>query len=554
MSINEENRYINLCLLNIYDKISNQATLYIGVELFRQLLKDYISENQRMNYILSEIYDYSRKLKGEDKKEPLTLLPIILQNKQGTVYLSKILNIIAGNITTQSEHIFEFFGKIFEEIVLEVEKNNNKTKENTNVLKNFCFYYLNQSTQNSTLFFDLNKCYQICGFVFLSKLILNSRIIQNDINSISEIMQLILSYFCLLSKRIFYAKNEMLKCLLIVILKIQKEFYVFAKETLNQIFLLLKQNLNKLAWESKKILLEIMYNIIIFCPKSAELYYDEIVSFAKQCKVDKIKEVRMISLSVLKVINDLKGINVLYSSQGSDEKNKFGLSIKKKNINKSQSFRSKTNYNDKFVFVEKKIELEPIENSKISSEQKLNTINNNSMDSNKIFEQKIKELKLHMNQIESMQSNLFNTVNKVENNLKLTIGDFNKRLNKIDDIIQKYKDNINETSQSSIMENRTNDLLSDKIESGDINELDERCLENDEKMLNFFEKVSNKNINNISNQLIDDSLSRLISLYNINKFSQKERYKNVLGKIIRNYNEKPINENTLIICKSILSY
>ena len=554
MSINEENRYINLCLLNIYDKISNQATLNIGVELFRQLLKDYISENQRMNYILSEIYDYSRKLKGEDKKEPLTLLPIILQNKQGTVYLSKILNIIAGNITTQSEHIFEFFGKIFEEIVLEVEKNNNKTKENTNVLKNFCFYYLNQSTQNSTLFFDLNKCYQICGFVFLSKLILNSRIIQNDINSISEIMQLILSYFCLLSKRIFYAKNEMLKCLLIVILKIQKEFYVFAKETLNQIFLLLKQNLNKLAWESKKILLESIYNIIIFCPKSAELYYDEIVTFAKQCKVDKIKEVRMISLSVLKVINDLKGINVLYSSQGSDEKNKFGLSIKKKNINKSQSFRSKTNYNDKFVFVEKKIELEPIENSKISSEQKLNTINNNSMDSNKIFEQKIKELKLHMNQIESMQSNLFNTVNKVENNLKLTIGDFNKRLNKIDDIIQKYKDNINETSQSSIMENRTNDLLSDKIESGDINELDERCLENDEKMLNFFEKVSNKNINNISNQLIDDSLSRLISLYNINKFSQKERYKNVLGKIIRNYNEKPINENTLIICKSILSY
>ena len=554
MSINEENRYINLCLLNIYDKISNQATLNIGVELFRQLLKDYISENQRMNYILSEIYDYSRKLKGEDKKEPLTLLPIIKKKKKGTVYLSKILNIIAGNITTQSEHIFEFFGKIFEEIVLEVEKNNNKTKENTNVLKNFCFYYLNQSTQNSTLFFDLNKCYQICGFVFLSKLILNSRIIQNDINSISEIMQLILSYFCLLSKRIFYAKNEMLKCLLIVILKIQKEFYVFAKETLNQIFLLLKQNLNKLAWESKKILLEIMYNIIIFCPKSAELYYDEIVSFAKQCKVDKIKEVRMISLSVLKVINDLKGINVLYSSQGSDEKNKFGLSIKKKNINKSQSFRSKTNYNDKFVFVEKKIELEPIENSKISSEQKLNTINNNSMDSNKIFEQKIKELKLHMNQIESMQSNLFNTVNKVENNLKLTIGDFNKRLNKIDDIIQKYKDNINETSQSSIMENRTNDLLSDKIESGDINELDERCLENDEKMLNFFEKVSNKNINNISNQLIDDSLSRLISLYNINKFSQKERYKNVLGKIIRNYNEKPINENTLIICKSILSY
>lgn len=554
MSINEENRYINLCLLNIYDKISNQATLYIGVELFRQLLKDYISENQRMNYILSEIYDYSRKLKGEDKKEPLTLLPIILQNKQGTVYLSKILNIIAGNITTQSEHIFDFFGKIFEEIVLEVEKNNNKTKENTNVLKNFCFYYLNQSTQNSTSFFDLNKCYQICGFVFLSKLILNSRIIQNDINSISEIMQLILSYFCLLSKRIFYAKNEMLKCLLIVILKIQKEFDVFAKETLNQIFLLLKQNLNKLAWESKKILLEIMYNIIIFCPKSAELYYDEIVTFAKQCKVDKIKEVRMISLSVLKVINDLKGINVLYSSQGSDEKNKFGQSMKKKNINKSQSFRSKTNYNDKFVFVEKKIELEPIENSKISSEQKLNTINNNSMDSNKIFEQKIKELKLHMNQIESMQSNLFNTVNKVENNLKLTIGDFNKRLNKIDDIIQRYKDNINETSQSSIMENRTNDVLSDKIESGDINELDESCLENDDKMLNFFEKVSNKNINNISNQLIDDSLSRLISLYNINKFSQKERYKNVLGKIIRNYNEKPINENTLIICKSILSY
>lgn len=561
MSINEENKYINLCLLNIYDKISNQATLYIGIELFRQLLKDYISENRRMNYILSEIYDYSRKLKGEDKKEPLTLLPIILQNKKGTVYLSKILHIIAGNITTQSEHIFDFFGKIFEEIVLEVEKNNNKTKENMGVLRNFCFYYLSQGTQNNTSFFDLNKCYQICGFVFLSKLILHSTLIQNDLNSITEIMQLILSYFCLLSKRVFYAKNEMLKCLLILILKIQKEFDVFSKETLNQIFILLKQNLNKLTWEGKKILLEIIYNIIIFCPKSAELYYDEIVSFGKQCKVDKIKEVRMISLSVLKVINDLKGINVLYSSQGSDEKNEqnqFVLSMRKKFINKSQSFRSKTNYNDKFVFVEKKIEQGgPIENSKTNNEEKLSKTTkttNNSVCSNKILEQKIKEIKLHMNQIENMQTNLFNTVNKVENNLKLTIDDFTKRLNKIEDIIQKYKDNYDETLQSSILDNKTNNyLLSDKIESGNINEFDENWLEDNEKMVNFFEKIPNKNINNISSQLIDDSIYRLINLYNINKSSQKERYKNVLCKIIRNYNENSINENTLTICKSILS-
>ena len=527
MSNNDDSRYIYLSLLNIYEKISKQSTILVGLELFRQLIKDYISDTHHMNVILNEIYDYSKKLKGKDKKEPLTLLPIIIQYKQGYLYLNKILAIITVNIDVHSESIFEFISNVYGEITLEIEKSNNKKQtECICLLRQFCFDYLNQKIFSNT-FFDISKCYQICGFLFLYKLINNSDVIISDDESIKEIFYIITSYFNLITSKAFYAKNEMLRSLLILIIRTQKRFAPYAQDALSHIIDVINHSLTKLSWENKKYILEIVYNIILFCPEESNVYIDEIISFAKICKVDKVKEVRMISLSILKVIGDVKGIKGLYSSQGSSDKknNVFLSSVKKNKIGKCRSFREKVDYNDKFVFVEKKIEREEEdEKNNEDSNQKIKNVRYEK------FEKSVNDIKYQMKILNKMQNDLLITVNKVEKTLTTTVNDFTKR---IDTIERK----INIIHNSSTKE---------------VNSIEE-AINDDNKLIKVISKMNQSEINELSNEVCEDIIDRLINMYNINKDNKKEMHRDLIRKIYSNIRESgKLKENTVTIVTSII--
>ena len=525
MSNNDDSRYIYLSLLNIYEKISKQSTIFVGLELFRQLIKDYIADTHHMNVILNEIYDYSKKLRGEDKKEPLTLLPIIIQYKQGYQYLNKILAIITVNIDVHSESIFEFISNVYGEITLEIEKSNNeKQTECIALLRQFCFDYLNQKIFSNT-FFDISKCYQICGFLFLYKLINNSDIIISDDESIKEIFHIIISYFNSITAKAFYAKNEMLRSLLILIIRTQKRFAPYAQDALSHIIDLINHSLTKLSWENKKYILEIVYNIILFCPEETNVYIDEIISFAKICKVDKVKEVRMISLSILKVIGDVKGIKGLYNSQGSSDKksNVFLSSVKKDKIGKCRSFREKIDYNDKFVFVEKKIEREE-EDEKNNEDSKKKNIRYEK------FEKSVNGIKHQMKILDKMQNELLNTVNKVEKTLTTTVKDFTKRIDTIE-----RKINIIHNSPTK-----------------DSNSIEE-AINDDNKLIKMISKMNQSEINELSNEVCEDIIDRLINMYNINKDNKKEMHRDLIRKIYSNIKESgKLKENTVTIVTSII--
>ena len=101
---------------------------------------------------------------------------------------------------------------------------------------------------------------------------------------------IIISYFNSITAKAFYAKNEMLRSLLILIIRTQKRFAPYAQDALSHIIDVINHSLTKLSWENKKYILEIVYNIILFCPEETNVYIDEIISFAKICKVDKVKE------------------------------------------------------------------------------------------------------------------------------------------------------------------------------------------------------------------------------------------------------------------------
>ncbi len=102
MNFNE----IRTRLINVYDKISNQSTLQVGLELFRILIKDSFNTKDKCLFIIKEVGDYTKKLNGVEKKEALILIPIFFQNPHSLNYLFKIVSILSDNINHTTYSIY----------------------------------------------------------------------------------------------------------------------------------------------------------------------------------------------------------------------------------------------------------------------------------------------------------------------------------------------------------------------------------------------------------------------------------------------------------------
>ena len=244
MSLNE----IRGKLINIYDKISHQNTLQVGLELFKILIRDSFDSKDKCLLIIKEVGDYTKKLNGVEKKEALILIPIFFQNPHCLNHIPRILQILSDNINHTTEPIYEFIAKIFGEIVVQVQnydnRNENNESSNDSLFIEFCFELL---SFNSTKYYnlkdlDLKRCHQIVGNLMLYQYINNSISILTDENLVERISMVLTAHFSILNKKGYYAKNELLKCLLILIMKVKKHYSLFANDTLKKILMFINQN------------------------------------------------------------------------------------------------------------------------------------------------------------------------------------------------------------------------------------------------------------------------------------------------------------------------
>ena len=521
-------------LVNIYDKISRQSTLQVGLELFKNLIRDTYTKDKCL-FIIKELSDYTKKLNGIEKKESLILLPLMFISQQYINYLPKILLILSDNINHTTESIFEYISKIFGDIIIQVQEYDNNNLINDNLFIEFCFdllsYYTSKFYEIKDL--DLKRYHQVCGNLMLYQYINNSINLLTDEHLIERISYVLTNHICVLNKKGYYAKNEVLKSLLILLIKVKKLYSPHAKETMKKILLLIEQNKGlNLEYNLKKSLLDIIYNLIFFNRYEIYEFIDDIIYYVKLIKNDKNKSVRMISMNILNILEEeVKNYdknNLTYNfHETKKSQNEFINLIRQDKLNKDKK---------EFILVQKRYNTEILDDNiiydtinhknsnNVSENDNINDNNDNDFNS-----------KNNQNNFKSLDdiTNEMNCINERNTKLISLVSDLQSFMNQNYNLIDNKLNNINQNEQNTFLKSQNPNLNHIVQENNNnINTQIPNLILNDDNLINYLLNIPNEEINILSSQNLEDIIKRIILLYSINKNNKKKLYKTLLQKLI----------------------
>ena len=521
-------------LVNIYDKISRQSTLQVGLELFKNLIRDTYTKDKCL-FIIKELSDYTKKLNGIEKKESLILLPLMFISQQYINYLPKILLILSDNINHTTESIFEYISKIFGDIIIQVQEYDNNNLINDNLFIEFCFdllsYYTSKFYEIKDL--DLKRYHQVCGNLMLYQYINNSINLLTDEHLIERISYVLTNHICVLNKKGYYAKNEVLKSLLILLIKVKKLYSPHAKETMKKILLLIEQNKGlNLEYNLKKSLLDIIYNLIFFNRYEIYEFVDDIIYYVKLIKNDKNKSVRMISMNILNILEEeVKNYdknNLTYNfHETKKSQNEFINLIRQDKLNKDKK---------EFILVQKRYNTEILDDNII-----YDTINhknsNNVSENDNINDNNDNDFtsKSNQNNFKSLDdiTNEMNCINERNTKLISLVSDLQSFMNQNYNLIDNKLNNINQSEQNTFLKSQNPNLNHIVQENNNnINTQIPNLILNDDNLINYLLNIPNEEINILSSQNLEDIIKRIILLYSINKNNKKKLYKTLLQKLI----------------------
>ena len=521
-------------LINIYDKISRQSTLQVGLDLFKNLIRDTYTKDKCL-FIIKELSDYTKKLNGIEKKESLILLPLMLISQQYINYLPKILLILSDNINHTTESIFEYISKIFGDIIIQVQEYDNNNLINDNLFIEFCFdllsYYTSKFYEIKDL--DLKRYHQVCGNLMLYQYINNSINLLTDEHLIERISYVLTNHICILNKKGYYAKNEVLKSLLILLIKVKKLYSPHAKETMKKILLLIEQNKGlNFEYNLKKSLLDIIYNLIFFNRYEIYEFVDDIIYYVKLIKNDKNKNVRMISMNILNILEEeVKNYdknNLTYNfHETKKSQNEFINLIRQDKLNKDKK---------EFILVQKRYNTDIQEDNIIYDTINYKNSNNVSEnDNNNDNNDNDFNSKSNQNNFKSLDdiTNEMNNINERNTKLISLVSDLQSFMNQNYNLIDNKLNNINQSEQNTFLKSQNPNLNHIVQENNNnINTQIPNLILNDDNLINYLLKIPNEEINILSSQNIEDIIKRIILLYSINKNNKKQLYKTLLQKLI----------------------
>jgi hypothetical protein len=298
MSSNTE---IKSNLFTIYDKISKPNTKEVGYELYKKLITKNIHSQSNMNIIINNINDFLTALNPKEKEPHLKLLSLTfytedLFNKEIYFqYLSPILSIIQVLIKDSNSSIFPQISETYANIVqnlmpTDIEATNDELEPNEKrayeLLQGFCIYNMKLD----------DKSNKILGSLCLTKLVENCPIVLKP-NYLKFIWENLINF---IDKKNFIAKHEILNCLISLILGAEDLFNPYANVTLYKVLDFLTEN----DWLKRKLALNIIYTLIVYCKDEILPLKEHIINFLKALKTDKVKEVREVCLLILQIFNE----------------------------------------------------------------------------------------------------------------------------------------------------------------------------------------------------------------------------------------------------------
>lgn len=265
--------------------------------------------NERLNYYL-QTKDISTR------RECLKILPMFTMHKSireiNVSFLSKILTVLQSQINEESKLLFTNISNVYTEMIENVFLNceekygdgiwvgrvSNEEEEETytNLLKifelfqGFCIYNIKKD----------EKPNHIVGSLSLQNLIKCCPLILHK-SYLTYVWNNIILH---LDKTNFYSKNELLSCLISLIVACEENFSFLAYKTIYKVL----DFLNDEDWIKRKLGLNVIYTLGTFCMEDIAELKDHIISFIKVLKNDKYKEVREITIQTLKLFNEKEDI------------------------------------------------------------------------------------------------------------------------------------------------------------------------------------------------------------------------------------------------------
>ena len=289
-----QRKYRKYKLLEIFEKIQNPQTEKSAITSYLSFLSElnlYDTSDKSIIYILKHISTFITSLPLPSKKPALKLYSSFflafhsLESPSLITYLDYILTSLQSHLTKDTTRLL---ANCFESIVKNI--NSLSQEKPLSIINNMLYNYSNEND-------DIKY-----GMICLKKLIENSSIISSD-NYFEDIVNNLL--FNLYSNADIYyeddIKIEILNCIIRVILLKESYYKIFAKQTLDTVYIdMIHVNSNL-----QKKVLNVIYLLVLYCSSKVIPFANEVLQMIRRLKGNKDKHVRENAVLILQLYSDI---------------------------------------------------------------------------------------------------------------------------------------------------------------------------------------------------------------------------------------------------------
>ena len=289
-----QRKYRKYKLLEIFEKIQNPQTEKSAITSYLSFLSELnLSDptDKSIIYILKHISTFITSLPLSSKKPALKLYSSFflafhsLESPSLITYLDYILTSLQSHLTKDTTRLL---ANCFESIVKNI--NSLSQEKPLSIINNMLYNYSNEND-------DIKY-----GMICLKKLIENSTIISSD-NYYEDIVNNLL--FNLYSNADIYyeddIKIEILNCIIRVILLKESHYKMFAKQTLDTVYIdMIHVNSNL-----QKKVLNVIYLLVLYCSSKVIPFANEVLQMIRRLKGNKDKHVRENAVLILQLYSDI---------------------------------------------------------------------------------------------------------------------------------------------------------------------------------------------------------------------------------------------------------
>ena len=491
---------IHSTLTTIFTKIQNPSTYQIGIELFKRLIYQNISTESTIHFILTSITTSLTSSLPTSSKEPfLKLLPHIFHNtfktpSQKSLYypfISPTLSLLQSLITDINISLFTLLSNIFADITsytmitdIESAQNtlNNEERKQYETLQGFCLYNIKESS----------KCNQICGSLCLTKLVENCPIVLQS-KYLKHIWESIMMF---IDKKDYNAKYELLNCLISLILGAEGKFKPHAVVTLFKVMEFLTDN----DWLKRKLSLNVVYTIVFYCKEEIASMITHLVSFLKLLQEDKVKDVKEIAVSILKLLNEDNSNNNEERKTSRKEDN-----AEEKKVIKNNKEGTELHNDDADNVVDGDVDVKESNDKQVTQNVNDEHESNKDQHVNDVMNSNSKMINVILNQIQSLSSKqltLIETLSQIQNETQSQITNLNNKISSLESLVTL----VSKQCLAKQTQPQSNQY--------DINNTFKHVLaqNNAQELINLLSKTTLSQIKNINVDLIETTIERLIPL------------------------------------------